>query len=121
MCTFCQILEGSLEHLFIHRPISSAFWFSVVEWLENYFPAIHVLTFVNIMFGLFGKEMQLINHVVLLGKQAIFQCRHLNVHSSLSLLKAKQKNVYQLGCDIAEQNNVIESHNGKWKAILHHI
>ena len=65
--------------------------------------------------------MQLINHIILLGKQAIFQCRHLNMHSSLSLLRAKLKNVYWLGCDIVEQNNVIESHNGKWKAILHHI
>ena len=73
------------------------------------------------MFGLFGKEMQLINHMVLLGKQAIFQCRHLNLHLSLSLLKAKLKNLYRLECVIADQNNVIENHIEKWKAILHHI
>ena len=86
LCTFCQISkESALEHLFIHCPISSAFWLSLIEWLENYFSAIGVLTGVNIMFGPFGKEMQLINHIVLLGKQAIFQCRHLNVHPSLSV------------------------------------
>lgn len=45
---------------------------SVDEWLENFFPAIHILTDVNIMFGLFGKDMQLINPMLLLGKQAIF-------------------------------------------------
>ena len=31
LCTFCQISEESLEHLFIHCPISSAFWLSVAE------------------------------------------------------------------------------------------
>ena len=73
------------------------------------------------MFGFFGKEMQLINHIVLLGKQAIFQCRHANVHPSVSVLKAKLKNVYRMECVIAEQNNVIQSHIEKLKAILHNI
>ena len=31
---------------------------------------LHFLTGGNKIFGLFGKEMQLINHIVLLGKQA---------------------------------------------------
>lgn len=39
------------------------------------------------MFGLFGKEMQLINHILLLGKQVIFQCNYLNMHPSLHFLK----------------------------------
>ena len=69
------------------------------------------------MFGLFGKEVQLINHIVLLGKQAIFQCRHLNLHPSFSL-KRKLKIVYRLECVKAEDNNVMESLNEKWKAIL---
>lgn len=66
--------------------------------------------------------MQLINHIILLStKQVVFQCKHLNANPSLSLLKAKLKNAYQLECVIAEQNNVIDSHNEKWKAILHYI
>ena len=61
LCTFCQISEESLEHLFIYCPISSAVWLSVTKWLKIYFPSIHVLTGVNIMFGLF-EDKQLINH-----------------------------------------------------------
>ena len=72
------------------------------------------------MFGLFGKEVQLINHIVFLGKEAIFQCKYLNLHPSLSH-KGKLKIVYRLECVKAEHNNVMESHNEKRKAILQHI
>ena len=114
--TFCQISEESLEHLFIHCPISSAFWLSVVEWLKNYFSTIQCLTDVSIMFGLFGKETQLINHIIV-----IFQCRLLKVDPSLSLLKTKIKIACQVERVIGEQNDIVDSHNEKWKAILHHI
>ena len=45
----------------------------------------------------------------------------LRVHPSLLPLQAKIKIVYRLECVIAEQNNIIESHNEKRKAILQHI
>ena len=77
---FSSNISGIPRTLFIHCPISSAFWLSLAEWLENYFPTIHVLTGVNMIFGLFGKEMRLINQIVLLGKKVIFQCKHLNVN-----------------------------------------
>ena len=81
----------------------------------------NLLTGVNIMFGLFGEDKQLINHIVLLGKQVIFQGRHLNVNPSLPLLKAKLKNAYQLEVFIAKQNDAMDTHNEKWKAIILHI
>ena len=63
-----KISEEPLENLFTHCAIFRAFWLSAVEWLENYFPATPVLTDVKIMLWLFGKLMQLINHIVLIGK-----------------------------------------------------
>ena len=36
-CTFCHVSDESLEHLFLHCPISSVFWLSVTEWLKNFF------------------------------------------------------------------------------------
>lgn len=76
--TFCQISKESLEHLF--------------STLSNikYFLAFCTVVMVGKLISchlrfdicehnvwLFGKEMQSINHIVLQGKQAIFQCRHL--------------------------------------------
>ena len=50
--------------------------------------------------------MQLIKAIVLICKHAIFQRLNLDVHSFLSLLEAKPKNVNRLKCVTAERNNV---------------
>ena len=76
--TFCQVSDKSLEHLFLHRPILSVFWLSVAKWLKSFFTTIGFLTSTKIMSGL--------NHIILLGKQVIYQSRHLNIKPSLSLL-----------------------------------
>lgn len=70
------------------------------------------------MFGLFRKDMPLLNHIMLLGKQVIYQSRHLNIKPSLSLLETKLKNAYQLELLIAKQNKSFDIHNAKWKAML---
>ena len=116
-CKFCQISDKSLEHLFIHCPTSSIFWLSVAKWLNSFFTTIDVLTSTNIMFGFLRKDLPLLNHIILLGKQVIYQSRHLNIKPSLSLLKMKLKNAYQLEFFIAKQNNAIDIHNAKWKAM----
>ena len=79
---FCTSVEwniGGISRASIYTlsTIFITFWLSVVEWLGNCFSAIRFLTAMKIMFGLFAKEIQRINHIVLLGKQEIFQCRHL--------------------------------------------
>ena len=42
----------------------------------------------------------------------------LNIKPSRSLLKTKLKNAYQLELLIAKQNNSLDIHNAKWKAML---
>ena len=105
-------------HLFLHCPTSSAFWLSVAKWLKRFFTTIDVLTSTNIMFGFFRKDMPSLNNIILLGKQVIYQSRHLNIKPFLSLLKTKLKNAYQFEFFIAKQNNAIDIHNAKWKAML---
>ena len=117
-CTFCHVSDESLEHLFLHCPISSVFWLSVTEWLKSFFTTMDLLTSCNRMFGLFRKDMPLLNLIILLRKQVIYQSRHLNIKPSLSLLKTKLKNAYQLELLIAKQNNSLDIHNAKWKAML---
>ena len=77
-----------------------------------------LLTSCNITFGLFRKDMPLLNHIILLGKKVIYQSRHLNIKPSISLVKTKLKNAYQLELLIAKQNNSLDIHNAKWKAML---
>ena len=104
-CIFCHVSDQSLAHLFLHCPISSVFWLSVTKWLKSFFITIDLLTSGNIMFGLFRKDMPLLNHIMLLGKQVMYYSRNLNIKPSISLLKTKLKNPYQLKLLIAKQNN----------------
>ena len=118
MCTFYGKFEESLEHLFIHCEFTSSLWLSVTEWLKNYFINLHNLSATNKTFGFFRNDFILINHIIILCKQVIFQCRNLNIKPSLSLLKAKIKITHKLELSIAKQNKKLEVHNNKWKELL---
>ena len=103
------------------------FWLSVTEWLKSFFTTIDLLTSCNIMFGLFRKDMPLLNHSRLLGKQVIYQSRHLNIKPSLSLLKTKLKNAYTVRTRelvwiwiifLSEQSNQHLFHTFAWISLL---
>ena len=97
LCTFC----GRFEHLFIHWNVTSSFWLSVTRWLKNYFFNLPSLNAICITFGFFRKDLLLPNHIMIVGKQIIFQCRNLNMKRSLSLLRAKIKETFTLELYIA--------------------
>ena len=77
-----------------------------------------VLNANNIIFGFFREDYLLLNHIIIICKQVIFQYRNPNIKPSLSLLKVKLKYVYQLECSIAKQNDSLETHQKKWKELL---
>ena len=84
------------------------FWLSVTIWLNA----------TNIIFGFFGEDYLLLNHIIIICKKVIFQCRNRNIKPSLSLLKGKLKYVYQLECSITKQKDSLETHQKKWKELL---
>ena len=91
---FCRKSEESLEHLFIYCEFSRDFWLSVTLWLKDFFKDLDDLNATNIIFGFFTEGYLLLNHILIICKQVIFQCRNRNIKPSLSLLKVKLKYVY---------------------------
>ena len=118
LCSFCSRSEESLEHLFIYCEFANSFWLSVTNWLEGYGMSVNVLSAADITFGIYEKNLQLINHIILLGKQNIYLCRSLSLKPSLTLLIEKVKYTYKLESWIAESNNSLDIHNNKWKSLL---
>ena len=53
--------------------------------------SVNVLSAADITFGIYEKNLQLINHIILLGKQIIYLCRSLSLKPSLTLLIEKVK------------------------------
>ena len=76
------------------------------------------LSAVDITFGFVRKEYILINHLILLAKQMIYQCRGLNIKPSLTLLLAKIRYTFKLESLIAKNQNSLEIHNKKWQPLL---
>ena len=118
MCNFCGKSEESLEHLFIYCEISKNLWLLVTKCLKDYFINFHSLNSIDITFGFFRKDFLLLNHIIIICKQVIFQCRSLDIKPSLTLLKARLKNIFQVELLIAKNNKTLETHNKKWKKLL---
>jgi len=85
LCSFCNISDESLEHLFCHCNFSIAFWRSVVLWLKT----LHIdfdsdsLNDCDIIFGATQKKSHwlLLNHIIIVGKQLIYRNRLLKEFS----------------------------------------
>ena len=118
MCSFCGRSDESLEHLFIHCEITCNFWLSVRNWPEEHDIFLQNLSAVDITFGFVRKEYILINHIILLAEQIIYQCRGLNIKPSLTLLLAKIRYTYKLESLITKNQNSLEIHNKKWQLLL---
>ena len=79
ICSHCVVLPSINRFVYFSSNIGAiprasiytlsailiTFWLSIVEWLQNCFPAIRVLTAMKIMFGLFAKQIQWIELVIL--------------------------------------------------------
>ena len=91
MCNFCGKSEESLEHLFLCCEISKIFWLLVTKWLKDYFINFHSLNSIDLTFGFFRKDFFVLNHIITICKQVIFQCGSLDIKLSLTLLKARKK------------------------------
>ena len=112
LCTFCKTAEECLEHLFCSCDFSTAFWKSVVLWVRSLHINIVFLNDDDISFGLTQTMPYwlLLNHVIIAGKQLIYQNRLKNSAPSLSHLKVRLKYIESIERAIAKKNNRLEIH-----------
>ena len=104
LCTFCQMSEESLEHLFCYcNLVSLTFWKSVVLWLKSLHINIDFLNDCDIIFGLTEKIINwiLLNHIIIIGKQIIYYNRQKNSSPSLNQVIAKLKYIESIDRSIA--------------------
>ena len=120
LCTFCKISDESLEHLLCSCEFTIAFWKSVVLWVKSLHIDIDSLNDCDIIFGLIQKRPHwlLLNHIIIAGKQIIYQNRLKNYVPLLSHLIAKLRYTESIERAIAKKNNRLNIHEGKWKPLL---
>ena len=64
------------------------------------------------------KDNLFINHILLVGKQYIYNCRCTKTNPCLRVFLARLNDVYQLETIIAKSKNEMSFHLSKWQAIL---
>ena len=118
LCSFCQSSEENMSHFFFHCPLVANFWQSVKHLLGGY-----GLIEREVILGITDtvENVFLKNHLILLGKQHIFRCKHNNsLPSAISFTKTL-KAVFDSERLIAKENNKINLHYDKWKDLLGYL
>ena len=77
----------------------------MINWVERYGMNVNVLSAADTTFGIYKRDIQLMNHIILLGEHIIYQCRGLSLKPKLTLLIEKVKYTYKLQSLKAESNN----------------
>ena len=99
--------------------ITQSFWAEVIKWCSNRGVVINHLSAKDILFGIkVHKDNLFINHILLVGKQYIYNCRCTKTNPCLRVFLARLNNVYQLETIIAKSKNKMSFHLSKWQSLL---
>ena len=116
LCTFCGMLDESLEHLFVTSHFTTLLWKELIAWCSGRQIKVESLSAANIIFGDWQRKdcFLLLNHIILIAKQYIYYCRSNNSKPLFYVLLQRIKFVYQLESKIAKWNNNWRVHSIKW-------
>ena len=96
---------------FVSCLITQSFWAEVIKWCSNRGVVINHLSAKDILFGIkVHKDNLFINHILLVGKQYIYNCRCTKTNPCLRVFLARLNNVYQLETIIAKSKNKMSFH-----------
>lgn len=115
-CSFCGVMEESLEHLLVTCHFTATLWKELLVWCNGRDINIETLSAVDILFGDWQRKdcFLLFNHIILIAKQYVYYCRTNNLKPLFNVLLLRIKSVYQLECKIAKWKNKWQVHSSKW-------
>ena len=116
-CSFCKSSYENVIHVFSECNVIQNVWSKLREWLspELGLPA---LTPQNAILGILAKDApfdRLINHILILFKQGLYQCRNTNIPPNFYHIKEKIRHIQKIEYRIAEDNDCLFSHLRKWE------
>ena len=122
-CSFCKSSYENVIHVFSECNVTQKIWSKLREWLspELNLPA---LTPQNVILGILVKDAPfdlLINHILILFKQGLYQCRNTNIPPNFYHIKEKIRLIQKIEYKIAEDNDCLFSHLRKWEKILYKL
>ena len=91
LCTFCKQESESLEHLLITCSCTKSFWSDFITWSHQLNIFLRDLSDSDILFGLWQRreDCLFINHMLVLAKQHIYECRNKCTYPSFTIFLIK--------------------------------
>ena len=111
-CTFCNEEEETIEHLLTTCILP--FWKEVIKWLKMY--SIHEnLDELKILFGVLNNNcLDLVNHIILIGKQVIYLCRSKKIEPAFDIFLNWIKRVAEIEHNIAQRREALDKYYNEW-------
>ena len=111
LCTFCDAERESLEQLLIPCPFTNDFWLDFICWCRNVNIALHGLSKIDKLFGIWNREEDflLLNHLLIVAKKYIYECRKNSTRPSSRVFCKTLAYVYQLESQVMKSNNRVQS------------
>ena len=122
-CSFCKSSYENVIHVFSECNVIKNIWSKLREWLS---PELNlpVLTPQNAILGIFANNAPfdlLINHILILFNQGLYQCRNTNIPPNFYHIKEKIRLIQKIEYKIAEDNDCLFSHLRKWEKVLYKL
>ena len=123
VCSFCDHNDESLRHLFVHCSFVSTFWDQILNWNPICRNNFDNLDDIAILFGIPStgqteSNYLILNTIILVGKQTIYQCRKKLIKPSFALFLAKTDHLKSLEYQIAKKRGKLVTFFDKWKNVL---
>ena len=95
---FDTLISVSLEHLFISCLITERFCLEFIQWCNNIHIELEKLSEMDKRFAIWDRkeDFLLLNHLLILARQNIYDCRSKLTHPSLRLFISKVYYIYQI-------------------------
>ena len=117
LCTFCKQESESLEHLLIICSCAKSFWSDFITWSNQLNISLRDLSDSDILFGFWQRKEDylFINHMLVLAKQHIYECRNKCTYPSFTIFLNKVSYVHQLEKKLMNSNNKVADQESKWE------
>ena len=125
LCTFCNIMPETIEHLFWECPISKSFWLDLTEWLKgkcNHLQDMS-LTQQDVLFGIHSKQKpdRILNLILLHAKSYIYKSKLSKTNPVVYVFKKDINFCYKNYRYIASNNCEWESFSKLWQPYMNLI
>ena len=114
LCTFCNLTNEDIEHLFFSCSFSFLFWKDFELCWKKCTNSNINLTSQDVILGITDNNNGFLNYCIIPGKSIFYYCRRNNVKPNIQLFKVKLKQKYQTELYLARKNATLDNFNQKW-------